>query len=270
MNRRPWASRATAAALVASAGLLVAKAAAPAALAGADWDTRLLFLGALSKLLFQSLGAAFAFASAARFDRASDARPAWRALGAGLLVLFLGQLVLVPYQLIWGVPSPFPSLADVFFMLSYPLLIAALVLFLRAYEQAGYPVGTAAMRLTVLGGTLGVGALAAWPLLRPVITADTPLVEKTISLAYPVLDLVTLAPALLLLRITLALRGGSVMRIWLLLVAGVVAMALADVLFAYFSNLGLQGLDPLVDAGFVLAYGCMALAALTQWEALRR
>ena len=49
-------------------------------------------------------------------------RPAWRLLAAGLLCTLLGQAALAPYQLS-GNESPFPSLADLFYVAAYPLIV---------------------------------------------------------------------------------------------------------------------------------------------------
>jgi hypothetical protein len=92
------------------------------------------------------------------------------------------------------IPIPFPSIGDVFFLAAYPLYIAALIAFLRAYEVAGYPVGTPAERWRVGLGMAAACAVLAVVTLRPVVQATSPGLEKFLNTAYPVLDFVVLHP----------------------------------------------------------------------------
>ena len=73
-------------------------------------------------------------------------------------------------------------------------------------------------------------------------------------------------PAVVLLRITLRFRGGSVFWIFALLGSGFVAMAVGDILYAYLSILGSHGLEPFIDAAYVIAYLLVARGA---WQQVR-
>lgn len=260
-------------ACIAAVGLLalpfVAKAAAPNLFAGIDpWG--FLLLGCLAKLAFQGWGAFLAGRCADGFEPGTPVRRAWRLLSLGLVSFFLGQLALARYQIVLGAPSPFPSLAEVFFLLAYPLLIAALVFVVKAYQEAGFPLGTATERFTVVGLVGGVCLLVGYPILVPVARSQAPLIEKSINLAYPILDLAMLVPTAFLFRVTLRFQGGNVQRVWMALLVGVMAMAVGDIAFAYFSTLGMTRLDPLVDALFIVSYGSFAWGSLAQRNLLSR
>lgn len=56
------------------------------------------------------------------------------------------------------------------------------------------------------------------------------------------------------MRITAPFRGGQVFRAWSLVLFGIVALCAGDILYAYFTVLGREGLEPLVNATYVLAY----------------
>ena len=71
-------------------------------------------------------------------------------------------------------------------------------------------------------------------------------------------------PILILLRITAPFRGGAVFRAWSLVLFGIVALCAGDILYAYFQVLGREGLGPLVDATYVLAYLGLALGKAEQ------
>jgi hypothetical protein len=225
-------------------------------------------LGSTVKPLLLLLGAFWAWDCTRRFERDNPIRPGWWRLSLGLTLLFAGQVVLAFYQLVLRVPIPFPSVADVLFVIAYPLLVAALVAFLRAYEQAGFPTGRKGERRAIGAAATLLCALVAAPVLTPVLAAEAPGIEKFLNVLYPVLDFVLLVPTAILLRLTLRFRGGPVGRIWLLLLLGFLFLCVGDVLFSYLSTLGQASLDPLVDATYILSYGSLAAGALMQRDML--
>jgi hypothetical protein len=229
---------------------------------------RLLVLASLLKLVYLLAGAAWSFACRDRLEPDNPARPAWFLLSLGLLATFAGQLSLAPFQVARN-ETPFPSTADIFFLLSYPLVIAAFLVLLHAYRESGLPVGSVAERAAIVGGVSLVAALVVGPILEPVATTGGPLLELILTVAYPVLDLVLLLPLALLLRITLRLRGSHAGEVWLLLLTGFAFVCAGDICFAYFQSLGEAHLDPFVHATFVLAYGLIAGGAHRQLELLR-
>ena len=211
--------------------------------------------------------------SGRRLDRGTPAGRAWMLLGAGLLVLAVGETVEAVYALRFAEIDPFPSLADLFFAGSYPLLAVAFVLFLRAYGLLAEP----DPRDRTFAGVAGVALLALGSLVAyPVLQADTGFAERAISLAYVVLDLALLAPLLLLLRLTWRFRGGTIWKIWAGILAGFLFTSLADVLFAYFENRagGFPGLSvPQMhfasEVLFLLSYLAIARGTLEQDRLLR-
>jgi hypothetical protein len=229
---------------------------------------RLLVLASLLKLVYLLAGAALAFACRDRLEPGNPARPAWFLVSLGLLATFAGQLCLAPFQIALN-QTPFPSVADMFYLLAYPLLIAALIVLLRAYREAGLPVGSTAERVGIVVAVGLVAAFLVGPILKPVVTTDGPLLDRVITVAYPFLDLVLLMPLAVLLRITLHLRGSHAGEVWMLLLSGFTFVCVADIGFAYFQALGEAHLDPYVHATFVLAYGLIAGGAHRQYQLLR-
>jgi len=218
---------------------------------------RLIAVASLVKLALLGLGAAWSWRSRRLLDADNPVRPAWTLLAAGLVCNVLGQAGLARYQLA-GQESPFPSIGDFFYLLAYPLVGVALVQFVRTYHQAGYPMGSRAERATLLAVTVTVCASLSFVVLRPVIQADLPSLQKALSAAYPLLDMALLVPLALLLRTTWQFRGGSVGTAWIVVLSGFVFMCAGDVLFAYFTALGKTGLDPFVHAAYILSYGLIA------------
>ena len=229
---------------------------------------RMLVLAAVLKLVYLLAAAAWAFQCRDRLEAGNPARLAWFLLSLGLLATFVGQLSLAPPQLVRNV-TPFPSVADIYYLLSYPLFIAAFLVLLKAYRETGFPIGSAAERVGIVTGVGVVAAIVAAPILGPVVTTDTPLLERILTVAYPILDLVLLLPLALLLRVALRLRGSHAGEVWLLLLGGFVFLCAGDIAFAYFQSLGQQHLDPFVHATYVLSYGLIAGGAHRQLELLK-
>jgi hypothetical protein len=222
------------------------------------------------KFLFLLAGGVVALRNAARLGGGNPMRPGWLHLGMGMLATAIGQAALARYQFSPAEAAPFPSVADFFFFLSYPLFIAALVNFLKGYAEAGYSLGSARQRaaLSVLAGVVGLAVVLL--VLRPVMLK--PGVEplaRFLNTAYPALDLVLLLPAGLLLRASLPLRGGEVWKAWLALLTGFVFMGIGDILFAYFDALNVRAVDPLIHPAYLISYGSLALGAVRQSRLLK-
>ena len=122
---------------------------------GPAGDDLRLYVGNLSKLAFLACAAVASFMAAARFEPDNPMRPVWRRMAAGLVTFVAGEVVLATYQVVWRMPSPFPSLADAFFIVAYPFLLAALVRAISAYAETGYPIGSRRERVELLPRDVG-------------------------------------------------------------------------------------------------------------------
>jgi hypothetical protein len=225
-------------------------------------------LASVAKMALLAVGALTAFACRDRLEPGNPARPAWALLSAGLFATLVGQMSLAPHQLVSG-RTPFPSVGDLYYVLSYPFFIAAFLVFLRAYREAGLPIGSTAERVAILCAVGAVGALAAVYILRPVAAGGGELLDTILNVAYPLLDLVLLLPLALLLRIALRLRGSHVGAVWGELLAGFVFLSFGDMFFAYSTALGEQHLDAWIHGTLLLSYGLIAGGAHRQLELLQ-
>lgn len=120
---------------------------------------------------------------------------------------------------------------------------------------------TASLATAVLAA-LGFVALA------PIAATPAPTGVRALNVTYPVLDLLLLVPTIVLARMAFKLRGGAMWLVWSRLLTGFSLMALADVLFAYFTTLGFTSLDPWLDLLFAWSYVFMAWGAAAQVRVL--
>jgi diguanylate cyclase len=227
----------------------------------------MLALASLLKMAFLGTAALSSLAVVRRFEADNPIHSAWRTLGIGLGLTFLGQLALAPLQIMEG-RSPFPSIADLFFVAGYPFLIGAIVSFIGAYRSVGIPVGSTAERAAVFAGVAAAAVIVGIPVVPPLLQADSPFLEKLLNLGYPTLDFVLLMPLAVLLRASLRLTGGQVAGVWRALLGGFVLVCVADIAFAYFSSLGQLHLDPFVHASFIMAYASIAAGVRRQLAVL--
>ena len=227
-----------------------------------------LVFAALVKLLFLALGTWFAARAASAFERGNPVRPAWQLLAGGLGLYVLGQATLARYQLLRLEAAPFPSLGDVFFVAGTVAFIAALFTFIVAYQRVGLQVASRRhLAVVVALSALLLGVLGTW-ILRPIVAAPAPFWTKALNLTYPLLDAVLLVANLVLLDLAARLRGGRVWKVWAALLAGFLCTAAGDILFSFFSGMGMASLDPLLHLMFAYSYIFLALAARYQVEVL--
>jgi hypothetical protein len=226
------------------------------------------WFGVVAKFACLAVGAFHGLRVAGRLERNNPARASWFLLALWLASFAAGQLALSYYELALHRLPPVPSAGDPPFLLGYVFMIAGGVGFVRAYRSTGFPIGSAFEHGAIALAAAVVLALVGTPLLAPVATADAPLGERIIDVAYPVLDFVALVLALVLLRVTLAFRGGKVWHVWGALNAGFIFMSAGDVLFAYLSSIKKEGLLPYVDLTLLLGYLSAALAMVLEDELL--
>ena len=108
------------------------------------------------------------FRNATALDTGRPIGHAWLLFGLGIGAYLVGELGEAFYTLVLGISNPFPSVLDVFYLAGYPLLIAALAGFVRAYAAAGYPMGTVRESALVLGVLVVAGLGLVWPVLSGV------------------------------------------------------------------------------------------------------
>src|ERR1035437_2340393 len=152
-----------------------------------------------------------------------------------------------------GGSLPYPSLADVGYLLVYPLMLAALGVTVRRHQR-----GLASwMSLDAAVGSLGAAAVLA-VLLRPVLDSTTVgprSLATVVALAYPMFDLLLLA----------AIAGIAAMgpvpaaSRWGLLAAGLMVFAAADVIYALQESAGTYVLGTPLDAGWAIGLVFMAM-----------
>jgi len=183
-------------------------------------------------------------------------RVAWAGLAGACLSWSVGQSVWAWYELVLGVPMPFPGLADVGY-LCFPF---AAVIGIRIFPTNA---SQADRRRTTLDGLMAASAigLVSWATtLGAVVAIGGPsLIATVVSVTYPVADIVLLVVCVLVLsrskdhRAPLAFIGG-----------GLALMAVADSGYAYLVATDAYSAGNMIDLAWFFAFGLLAFAPLAR------
>ena len=181
-----------------------------------------------------------------------DRRLPWVLMAVGQGSFVAGDLLWNYYEFIGE--EPFPSFADVLYLAGYPFIALGLFLLIRRRIGDGDRGGLldAAILTTA-------AAVLSWTFLMRPLVADTELdaLSLSISLAYPVTDVILVGVALGLLTTT-----GSRTKSFALLAASLLTLVVADVFYALQTLEGTYAsggdLDRLYLASYIL-FGASAL-----------
>jgi diguanylate cyclase (GGDEF)-like protein/PAS domain S-box-containing protein len=178
----------------------------------------------------------------------------WLLLAAANLSFIAGQDSFLILTQVMKVSVPFPSFADVLYLLTYPLYAAGMLIFIlwRTPDRD--------RRSLIDALTLTVGlALLSWIflILPNFHAAGLSWLQKSVAIAYPLGDVLTLAMIARLLA-----PGTGRARCVQLLTLGTLGLLVSDVSFGLLQLHGSFHTGTVVDLGWALFYGAWGAAAL--------
>ncbi len=235
----------------------------------AEFEAFIIWGGGCFRLILLAV-ASFAAVQALRtLDRDNPAHLSQTFLAGGFLTFVLSQMTLFILTIKSGGKTPYPSIADLGFSIACVLLIVAVALGIRAwlrldlFPDGGKKAATAGILIAV-----PVVSGAVWTI-RSLAAATVPPMQMVIDITYPVLNTILLILTAAMLRLCLLLGKGSVGVVWRSLLAGFLAMAIADVMYSFFAGFNLEVLEPTLDLLYTVAYALFARGTLLQWQLLR-
>jgi two-component system, cell cycle response regulator len=190
---------------------------------------------------------------AARVVKRREDRLVWGLMTFALTCWSVGDLL-------WAVwldhlaRPPFPSAADVMYLLMYPAMYGAMMVLIRSRLKR------APMSQWLDGGVvaLAVGALAAALVFSEIVRTTTGrFVADAVTIAYPVGDFMLL----MFVVLAFALAGWRPGRDWLMVGTGLMLMAIADIFYADQVAGGIYFSDTLLNAIYLMSFSLLALAA---------
>ncbi|MDP9295254.1 MAG: HAMP domain-containing histidine kinase [Actinomycetota bacterium] len=183
-------------------------------------------------------------------------RAPWYLFALGQLLFLFGDIVAYNHRRLFGTDLPFPAISDLFYLAVYPCLIAGVVLLARHRNVERAETGFADAFIVAIGA----GVLSWIYLISPYThSTDLTALQKIVSIAYPLMDLLLLM-ALVRLAVGPGHRGGA----FYLLVSGVGCLLVTDAIYGWMvANLpGGYTNGGLLDGGWAAFYILWAAAAL--------
>lgn len=206
---------------------------------------------ALAAMAATVLCGASARAAVPGFDRRF-----WWLLTAACGAWTLAEVIWAVYDLVLNVSVPVPSWADLGYLSAIPLAVAALLSHPALRRRHNH--GPRRLTVNLLDGLLVASSFVflSWSLVLGPLWHRTDLSKLggIVAVAYPVGDLVMATLAVVVIR---AADGAERFDLWCVL-AGIVAMALADSTYTYLVEVGRYQVGNPVDVGWVLAYLLLA------------
>jgi diguanylate cyclase (GGDEF)-like protein len=203
---------------------------------------------------FAAISLACAITVLARAVLIPTNRVGWLLFGLGVAGLSAGDLY---YNLVLAKMEapPFPSLGDVLYLSAYPLTIAGLFVLLRNRLQSS----AATMWLDAAIGVLAVLSVGLGLMLGTIeeATVGATTLQVVVAAAYPLLDLVMFA----MIAAVVALTGARLDRPLLVVMAAMISIGFADVVYFYESVAGSYEEGTIIDVFWPLGGALLATAA---------
>jgi len=199
-----------------------------------------------------SVSGAVALVTGARGHRPARRLP-WYLLAAGQFVYACADLVFYLMRSVYGIDQ-YPYYDDLLYLSSYPLLAAGLIACVRAR--------TPAWNLSALIDSMIVTIVAAlllWVYIvsASVFSSEDSLLARSVSVAYPAMDLLLMTVAVRLL-----MGGGVRSTSFRLLVAAILTMFAADVGYGYLELTGAYVPGGVLEALWLFVVLSLGTAAL--------
>jgi len=220
-------------------------------------------LGNGAQVLGTVVAVAFLSMAAKGFGRADVARCGWVLLSLSAAANLLGFASFGLLELL-GRENPFPSVADLFFLLAYPIQLYALLMLAQAYRRSGLPLarGKWAWAATV-GALVLVGVFALAPIAADV---ESPAAERFLLGLYPVADALLIGATVYMWELVAQFGRGLVALPWKWIVAGSVLQAVTDALYGILGSHELYYTGHPVDLGWVFSFLLIGVGGWHQYR----
>jgi signal transduction histidine kinase/CheY-like chemotaxis protein len=206
--------------------------------------------------LFNALGlcAALAIVAGVRIHR-PERRLAWYLFAVAQVLFVAGDFLYYTLPgIVHGRAADFPSAGDIPYVMVYPLILAGLLLLIRARN----PESDRGALIDALIIGVGVGVVSWVYLMVPYARDDhLPLGTKALSIAYPLMDVLVLA-----VTARLAVDAGRRAPAFHLLITGLVCLVAADAAYGLIELKGTYSTGSWLDAGWLAYYSTWGAAAL--------
>lgn len=152
-------------------------------------------------------------------------------LSLGVFFWFLGDFIWFILEYFYN-KNPFPSVADYFYLLAYPILLVGLIQEVKS-NSIKWTNGKA---LTAVLVSLIFGLIVFYFGIILAYDRDQTLLNNIIAISYGVGDLVLIIFSVAILMVALGYQKGRLFLPWLYVLVGFTLILAADILFAIFNE----------------------------------
>ncbi len=190
-------------------------------------------------------------------------RQVWGLVTLGLLLWATAEAIWAFYELVLNIETPYPSVADLFWLVGYIPLYLALLIRYRSFQAIP---STTRQRWIVLVFIALYSSLLILYVIKPILESFDPtrLLESLVNIAYPLADWGLLILALVII---FSLEAGRFSMVWRLFGAGLILTTTADIFFFYatwnefyYPGGQLNAISGLLDTLYNLSYLTLGLA----------
>jgi diguanylate cyclase (GGDEF)-like protein/PAS domain S-box-containing protein len=153
-----------------------------------------------------------------------DPRAPWFLFALGQFFFIVGDVLAYNYDKFFHTDLPYPSIADLFYLLVYPCLALGLLLLIRRRS----PGRDWASFIDSLMIAIGVSTLSWVFLIGPNWHAEGDLLQRLTSMAYPIMDVLLVTVA-----IRLAVGAGRRVPAFILILASILVLFFTDSLYGW-------------------------------------
>jgi hypothetical protein len=160
-----------------------------------------------------------------RFRKTGDHGKAWLLFLGIAVSWFIAETTWTVYEFVYHL-NPFPSFADVFYLIGYPFLFLFSIYYLKPFKKI------ISNKMIISASLIAVSVLIPNLYMTIYNNSDESKFAIVLGAIYPVADAIVLVPALI--GIVLFFRG-EVNFLWTLLLIGILFQVIADTSFQYFT-----------------------------------
>lgn len=186
-------------------------------------------------------------------------------VSGGIFAWGIGNLIFGYYNLILGVPIPYPSIADAAFFLLYPLSAVGVISFFRP-TGALFALKRLSGKVVLLIVPIFFIFLSYYLLFivarNGIVAYDEGLLKLFLDIAYPVGDVVVITFASILYSLSYKYLGGTFRKPITLIIIGFISTYIADFLFSYTTTVGTYFVGMWVDIFYPTAFLFIALGLI--------
>jgi hypothetical protein len=194
---------------------------------------------------------------------------AWLMIFIGIFLDFLAESTYGILEIfnLYDVKNEDYSIADYIWCSGYVTIIIGLVTMYIGYKKSGFPIGNYKLYGILAPLILVLFSIVIYNLLIPIIKdQETETLAKFFYLFYPIGDLFTVVPALILMYITSLFGKGIISKPWKYLAFGFICFTLADLIYSYLSWQEKYDIGNPIDIAWNMGYLLIGLSGLYQWE----